>query len=194
MIAIETRNSATAAVTVVAVAEKARPIAQRSRSCGCGVAMPAVANPVTIVRPVPGGSAPADSVRALIALHRADVLGAERLVSAAERAAAAGAPAHRRDLMVLARARVLEASGRAEAALDALAGAFVGAGAVSDQPLVGVELARIAALAGRPDDARATVPALERLAALNPGVRSLEAAALQARGPSELREPARSRP
>jgi DNA-binding CsgD family transcriptional regulator len=48
--------------------------------------------------------------------------------------------------------------------------------------MIGVELARIAALTGRPEDARATVPALEHLAVLNPGVRSLEAAPLQARG------------
>ncbi|HET6864896.1 MAG TPA: AAA family ATPase [Solirubrobacteraceae bacterium] len=129
-----------------------------------------------------GWSVPADSVRTLIALHRGDVLGAERFVVAAERAAGAGAPEHRRDLMVLARARVLEASGKPRAALDALAAAFEATRAVSDQPLVGVELARVAALTGRPADARATVPALERLAELNPGVHSLQAAALQARG------------
>jgi DNA-binding CsgD family transcriptional regulator len=129
-----------------------------------------------------GWSVPADSVRALIALHRGELLEAERFASAADRAAAAGAPAHRRDLLVLARARVLEASGKPEAALDALAAAFETTGAVSDQPLVGVELARIAALTARPAQARAAVPALERIAELNPKVRSLAAAALQARG------------
>ena len=132
-----------------------------------------------------GWSVPANSVRALIALHRGDLLEAERHVEAAEQAAADGAPEHRRDLMVLSRARLLEATGQAAAALKLLAGAFATSeaqGAVSYQPVIGPELARMAALAGRPEQAGATVPALERIAELNPGVRSLEAVALQARG------------
>jgi DNA-binding CsgD family transcriptional regulator len=132
-----------------------------------------------------GWSVPADSVHSLIALHRGDLLAAERHVSAAEQAAAAGAPQHAIDLMVLARARLLEATGNRPAALDTLSRAFEmadAAGAAAYHPVVAPELARLAALAGQPDRAAATVPALERICELNPGIRSLKAAALHARG------------
>jgi hypothetical protein len=132
-----------------------------------------------------GWSIPADSVRALIALHRGDLLAAERLVSAAERAAAAGGPRHSIDLMVLARSRVLEADGAIDAALDAVDDAFQmakDAGAASYFPVLAPAFARLAAITGNASRAAPTIPALERIAELNPGVRSLEAAALQARG------------
>lgn len=132
-----------------------------------------------------GWSVPADSLRALIDLHRGELLAADEHVDAAERAAAAGAPRHRTDLMVLARARLLEATGLPQAALERVADAFgraQAAGAVTYHPVLAPELARLAALSGMPDRAAATVPALEHLAKLNPGVSSLRAAALRARG------------
>ncbi|HET6548756.1 MAG TPA: LuxR C-terminal-related transcriptional regulator, partial [Solirubrobacter sp.] len=78
-----------------------------------------------------------------------------------------------------ARARLREAAGDVAGAADTLAAdsARLAAGRLA---LVGPELARLAALAGRP--APDIVPALEAVAALNPGARSLRAAALRARG------------
>jgi DNA-binding CsgD family transcriptional regulator len=128
---------------------------------------------------------PADSLRALIALHRGDVLSAESHVAAAEQAVAAGAPQHAIDLMVLARARVLEAGGKVEEALQAVAEAFamaMEAGAATYAPVLAPELARLAALTSGPARAAETVPVLDRIAGHNPGVLSLRAAALQSQG------------
>jgi ATP/maltotriose-dependent transcriptional regulator MalT len=103
-----------------------------------------------------GWSVPADSLRALIALHRGDVLAADGHVSVAEHAAADGAPKHRTDLMVLAWARVLESSGESPAAIEILANAFQTAqstGAVTNHPVIVPELARLAALTVRIDRA-----------------------------------------
>ena len=121
-----------------------------------------------------------ESLRARIALHHDDLIAAERHVAAAERDAAAGAPPWGIDQMVLARALVLEATGDATPALEALAGTFAAAPAF--QPAIGPELARLAVGAGRPDLAAAVPAALRRIAELNPGARSLEACALRARG------------
>jgi DNA-binding CsgD family transcriptional regulator len=128
-----------------------------------------------------GWNIPADSVRSLIALHRGDLLAAEEHVSRAERAAADGAPRHGIDRMVVARARVLEATGQTPSALDMLAGA-VHTGDASYYPVIGPDLARLAALMHEPERAAGIVQPLERVASLNPGVRSLEAARLQAHG------------
>ena len=116
-----------------------------------------------------------ESLRALIALHRDELVAAERHVAAAEREAAAGAPPYGSDLMVLARALVLEAAGDPAPALDAMAATF--AAAPTFQPVLGPELARLA-----PERAAGVPEALARIAELNPGARSLEAAALRARG------------
>ena len=132
-----------------------------------------------------GWNLSADSLYALIALHRDDLLAAERHVAAAEREAAAGAPPFGTDLMICARARLLEATGAAAAGLEALAGTFAAmaaAGAATFLPVLGPDLARLAARAGRPERAAGVVPELERIAALNPGTASLEAGPLQARG------------
>jgi DNA-binding CsgD family transcriptional regulator len=127
-----------------------------------------------------GWNLSADSVYALIALHRDDLAAAERRVAAAEQEAAAGAPPFGLDLMVLARALLLEAAGDAAPALAPLAATF--AAAPTFQPAIGPDLARLAAAADEPEAAAGVPEALERIAGANPGARSLQAAALRARG------------
>ena len=122
----------------------------------------------------------AESLRALIALHHDDLVAAERHVSAAEREAAGGAPPFGIDLMVLARALVLEAVGDPRPALEPLAATF--AAAPTFQPVIGPELARLAVATGERARAAGVPEALQRIADLNPGGRSLEAGALRARG------------
>ena len=125
------------------------------------------------------------SLKALIALHQGDLLAAERYVAVAEREAAAGAPPFATDRMVLARGRLLEATGDVAAGLAAVAGTFdamAAAGAATFLPALGCDLARLAVAAGQPERAAGAVGALEAIAALNAGVASLEAYPLQARG------------
>jgi DNA-binding CsgD family transcriptional regulator len=125
------------------------------------------------------------SLHALIALHRDDLVGAKRELAAAE-LEATGAPWLGTELMALARARLLESAGDVAAALDTIAGAFdttaAGTGMAIFLPNLGTELARLAVAAGQPARAAGVDTELRRVAALNPGVGSLEAAALQARG------------
>jgi DNA-binding CsgD family transcriptional regulator len=138
------------------------------------------------------------ALAALIDLHRDDLLAADRNVIEAEREAAAGAPPFGTDLMVLARARLLEATGSVPAAVGALAVTFdamAAAGAATFLPLLGPDLARLAAAAGEPQRAARVLPALEAIAALNPGTKSLRAGVLQtqgwlARSPAALAEAA----
>jgi DNA-binding CsgD family transcriptional regulator len=132
-----------------------------------------------------GWRVPSHSVSALIALHRDDLLAAERHLEAAEREAAAGAPPYGTDLMVLARARALEATGEGEAALQTIASTFdamAGAGAATFLPILGPDFARLAVAAGQPARAAAAVPALRAIADRNLGARSLQASALRVRG------------
>ena len=124
------------------------------------------------------------ALAALIELHRDDLLAAERHVIAAETEAAAGAPPFGTDLMVLARARLLEATGDAATAVGVLAGTFdamAAAGAGTFLPILGPDLARLAAKTGQHDRAAGVVPALAGIAALNPETKSLRAGVLQAR-------------
>ena len=121
-----------------------------------------------------------ESLRARIALHRDDLVAAERHVAAAERDVAAGAPSWGTDQLALARALALEAAGDARPALDPLAEMFSAAPAF--QPAIGPELARLAVRAGEPERAAGVPDALQRIAQLNPGARSLQAGALLARG------------
>jgi DNA-binding CsgD family transcriptional regulator len=123
-----------------------------------------------------GWRVPAASLRALIELHRDDLLAAERHVAEAAREAAAGAPPHGSELLALARARLAEAAGDRAGAADLLAAAIAGMSA-GRLAVVGPELARLAG-APVPDVAAA----LAAVAARNPGARSLQAAALRARG------------
>lgn len=132
-----------------------------------------------------GWFVPTESLRALIAIHREDLLAAQRHVEAAELDVSKGGPPQRADLMVLARARVLEATGQRSAALETTAAAYESAVARDDLafvPVIGVELARLAAGTAQPSVAGDVVPLLEEIAGLNPDARSLAAAPLQARG------------
>jgi DNA-binding CsgD family transcriptional regulator/tetratricopeptide (TPR) repeat protein len=132
-----------------------------------------------------GWHLPAESLRALIAIHRDDLIAARRHVAAAEREAAQGGPPHGIDLMTLARARLLEATGDIHAALEAIASAVAAsssAGTITCLPVLGPELARLAAAAGDPGQAAAAIPSLDQVARLNPGARSLQAYALQGHG------------
>jgi DNA-binding CsgD family transcriptional regulator len=128
---------------------------------------------------------PTFSLKALIALHQDDLLAAERHVAVAEREAAAGAPPFATDLMVLARALLLEATGDAAAGLAVIAGTFdamAAAGAATFLPVLGCDYARLAVVAGEPARAEGVPGTLEAIAALNQGVASLEAYPLRARG------------
>ena len=110
-------------------------------------------------RPHIGWHLSAESLRALIALHRDDLLAAERHVAAAEREVAAGAPPFGTDLMVLARARSCSRrAGDARRRARPLAATFdaLGAGAATFLPVLGPELARLRpSAAGEPGAGRA---------------------------------------
>jgi hypothetical protein len=109
-----------------------------------------------------GWHLPAESLGALIAIHRDDLIAAGRHLAAAEREAAHGGSPHGIDLMALARARLLEASGDTEAALEAIASAVkasASAGTISFMPVLGPELSRLAAAVGDPGRAAVAIPA-----------------------------------
>jgi DNA-binding CsgD family transcriptional regulator len=131
-----------------------------------------------------GWSVSVESILALVALHRDDVLAAERHLAAAEQGASV-APAFGLELMVLARARLLQAIGTSVVELDALVDAFerlARNGAATYIPLLGPDLARIAVAAGRQVRAAIVVAELQRIADLNPDVRSLRANTLHTGG------------
>lgn len=130
-----------------------------------------------------GPNLPAESLSALIAIHRDNLIAAERHLAAAEREVAHGGSRHGVDLMTLARARLLEATGDTKAALEAMAAAVTAtaaAGTVTFMPLLGLELARLAVAVGDPGRAAMAIPGLDLIARLNPGARSLQAYALHA--------------
>jgi DNA-binding CsgD family transcriptional regulator/tetratricopeptide (TPR) repeat protein len=127
---------------------------------------------------------PAHCVRALIALHRDDFLAAQGHLTAAQHEASR-APPHGMELLVLARTRLLEAGGDPTTALDVVADAvdtMATIGATALIPLLGPDLARLAAVTGRSSRADRMVAETQTIAELNPGVRSLQAAVLHARG------------
>jgi DNA-binding CsgD family transcriptional regulator len=132
-----------------------------------------------------GWHLPAESLRALIAIHRDDLIGAGRHVEAAGREAEQGGTPHGLDLMTLARARLLEATGDSRGALAAIASAVAAssvAGTITFLPVLGPELARLAAAVGDPGQAAPAVYGLDEVARLNPGARSLQAYALAGHG------------
>ncbi|HEY1276373.1 MAG TPA: AAA family ATPase [Thermoleophilaceae bacterium] len=132
-----------------------------------------------------GRSLPAEALRALIAIHRDDLLAAERHLAVADEIAAAGGPPHGKELMVLARTELLDATGRRAEALDHVAAAYEAIAAERELdllPVVGLELARLAAAAGEPERGRRAIADLEEIAERNPGALSLVACPLQARG------------
>lgn len=128
--------------------------------------------------------APAEGLSALIAIHRGDLAAAERHLSAAERGLTHGSAPYGIDLITLARARLLEATGDTEAAFDVIAGAVtasVAAGVLTFVPMLGLELVHLAAAT---DPARAVVAidCLDQVTQLNPPADSLRAYALAAHG------------
>jgi DNA-binding CsgD family transcriptional regulator/tetratricopeptide (TPR) repeat protein len=132
-----------------------------------------------------GWHVPAESLRALIAIHRDDLIAAGRHVAAAEREAAQGGPPHGMDLLTLARGRLFEATGDTHAAIEAIASGVTAsstAGAITFLPVLGPELVRLAAAVGDPGQAAAAIPSLDQVARLNPGAGSLQAYALAGHG------------
>lgn len=132
-----------------------------------------------------GWRVPVESLAALIAIHQDELIAAERHHAAAEREAAQGGSPYGTDLMTLARARLLEAAGDTDAALETIATAVTAsaaAGAVPFMPILGPELVHLAAAAGDPGRAEPAIGTLDQVARLNPSARSLKAYALQARG------------
>lgn len=133
-----------------------------------------------------GWHVPAESLSALIAIHQDDLIAAERHVATAEREAAQGESPDGIDLMTLARARLFEATGDTEAALDAIASAVAASASAGTMTFMlstlGPEFARLAVAAGDPGRAAVAIPSLDQVARLNSGARSLNAHALQAHG------------
>jgi DNA-binding CsgD family transcriptional regulator len=123
------------------------------------------------------------SLRSLIALHRGDLVTAEREVAAAEGEAATTGPQGRPDWMMWARALLLEAQGQQEEALTTLAHAWFlcsRAGVAAEYPVIGPDLVRMAMNGGRVALAEEVTQAIERLAA-SAGMASVFGAALRCR-------------
>ena len=126
----------------------------------------------------------ADSLRAMIAVHRDDLEEAQRWLTAAEQELAGSGPQYRAHWVAWAGATVHEARGAPEEALTLLAEAWDGCargGFLSEYPVLGPDIVRVAQALGAPDRARATTEAVEHAAA-RMGVRSAQAAALRCRG------------
>jgi DNA-binding CsgD family transcriptional regulator len=126
------------------------------------------------------------SLMSIIALHRGDLAAASAAAAAAEREfAQTGRQAGLEYWVLLARALLLEAAGRPEAACEVLWSAWqqgAAAGNVSYNGDLGPDLVRLSLAAGQPRRAAEVSAGVELLAAANPGVARLEGAALQCRG------------
>lgn len=125
------------------------------------------------------------SIRAVIAVHRDDLTDAEQAVAAAEQELAATGPQLGSDWLLWAQALTLEASGQPGSSLATLCGAWdlcANQGLVSTLPLLGPDLVRLAGAAGDRLRAEQATTAIEHLAARNPGVATLNGAALRCRG------------
>jgi DNA-binding CsgD family transcriptional regulator len=126
------------------------------------------------------------SLRSVIALHRGDLAAAEQAAAAAERELAQTGRQHGLEYWVLlARALLLEAAGRPEAACEALWSAWqqgAAAGNLAYNADLGPDLVRLSLAAGHPRRAAAVSAGVQLLAAATPGVARLEGAALQCRG------------
>lgn len=124
------------------------------------------------------------AVRSMIALHRGDLVTAEREATAAEDDSKSSGPQWRMDWMLWARALLLEAQGHHGEALQTLTKAWEvcrAAGVVAEYPVIGPDLVRMAIAGGELILAEEVTLALERLAA-SAGVASVEGAALRCRG------------
>ena len=126
------------------------------------------------------------SLASIIALHRNDLTAAEDAAAAAEREfAQTGRQAGLEYWVLLARALVLEATGRPEAACETLWNAWrqgAEAGNLSYNADLGPDLVRLSLATRQPGQAAEVSAGVQSLAAANAGVARLEGAALQCRG------------
>ena len=132
-----------------------------------------------------GHTAMAHSIRSMIALHRNELDVARSWVQAAESELAVAGAQYRWNWVPLARALLCEAGGDTEAAVSVLAGTWARcatAGVVIEQPVLGPDLVRLAVVAGRVGLAADVAGAVEEVAAVNPGIATIEGAALRCRG------------
>ena len=125
------------------------------------------------------------ALRALIAVHRGQLDSARADVAGFDAAIAAGGSCFVLDQPVLARALVLEADGQTAQAAQVLAAGWEIAEAAPlalAKPTIGPQLARLAVQAGDLAAAHRVAAALDALAAANPTVARLQAAARWATG------------
>ena len=125
------------------------------------------------------------ALRALIAVHRGQLDSARADVARFDAAIAAGGSCFVLDQPVLARALVLEADGQTAQAAQVLAAGWEIAEAAPlalAKPTIGPQLARLAVQAGDLAAAHRVAAALDALAAANPTVARLQAAARWATG------------
>jgi tetratricopeptide (TPR) repeat protein len=127
------------------------------------------------------------ALRALIAVHRGQLDGARDDLSRFDAALAAGGPCLVLDQPVLARAFLLQAEGQVVQAVEVLTAAWeiAEAALAMAKPAIGPQLARLAVETGDLATARRVCSALGALAATNPTVARLNAAALWAAGTTE---------
>jgi DNA-binding CsgD family transcriptional regulator len=123
------------------------------------------------------------SLRALVAIHRNQLQAAEELLVLAEREFTETGSAYGVDVMIWARAQLLEARGDAQAAMSILETAWAGPLLRIPSQLVriGPDLVRLAVGRERPDLGRAVVEAMDEATARNP-VDTWRAAAVWCRG------------
>jgi DNA-binding CsgD family transcriptional regulator len=126
------------------------------------------------------------SLASIIALHRNDLVAAGQAAEAAERELAETGRQSGLELWVLlARALLLEASGRSEAACQTLWSAWrqgAAAGNLSYNADLGPDLVRLLMTTGQADQAAEVAAGVRALATVNPGVARLKGAALQCEG------------
>jgi DNA-binding CsgD family transcriptional regulator len=125
------------------------------------------------------------SIRAVIAVHRDDLPEAAQAIVAAEQELASTGPQLGSDWLQWAKALLMEAHGQAAGSLATLGRAWdecADQGLVSTLPLLGADLVRLAGAAGDRQRAERATTAIEDLAARNPGVATLNGAALRCRG------------
>ncbi|HEX8132403.1 MAG TPA: hypothetical protein VF880_03085, partial [Actinomycetes bacterium] len=126
------------------------------------------------------------SLTSIIALHRGDLAAAEAAAAAAEREFAQTGRQHGLEYWVLlARALLLEAAGRPEAACEELWNAWqqgAAAGILSYNADLGPDLVRVSLAAGQVRRGEEVSRGVQLLAAASPEVARLEGAALQCRG------------
>lgn len=127
------------------------------------------------------------ALRALIAVHRGQLDGARDDLSRFDAALAAGGPCLVLDQPVLARAFLLQADGQVVQAVEVLTAAWeiAEAALAMAKPAIGPQLARLAVETGDLATARRVCSGLGALAATNPTVARLNAAALWAAGTTE---------